>query len=79
MKCIEDIFYLLFSAESDQKKSVCIFSCECPFNSQSVLRVLFAIMIVHISMYSCIYGYDAHVLVMSTPKNIKSRKQEQSL
>ena len=31
MKCIENIFYLLFSAESDQK-NICIFSCECPFN-----------------------------------------------
>ena len=31
MKCIENIFYLLFSAESDQK-NMCIFSCECTFN-----------------------------------------------
>jgi len=31
MKCIENIFYLLFSAES-VKKYVCICSCECPFN-----------------------------------------------
>ena len=31
MKCIENILYLLFSAESDQK-SMCIFSCERPLN-----------------------------------------------
>jgi len=32
MKCIEYIFYLIFSTESNQKKNVCIFSCECPLN-----------------------------------------------
>ena len=30
MKCFENIFYLLLSAESDQK-NMCTFSCECPF------------------------------------------------
>ena len=34
MKCIENIFYLLFYAESDQK-NMCIFSCECPFKSDN--------------------------------------------
>ena len=31
MKCIENIFYLLFTADSDQK-DMYSFSCECPFN-----------------------------------------------
>ena len=31
MKCTKNIFYLLFSVDSDQK-NMYIFSCECPFN-----------------------------------------------
>jgi len=32
MKCIDNIFYLIFSTESNEK-NMCILSYECPFNS----------------------------------------------
>ena len=34
MKCIEDILYLLFSAESDQKKHVHFFRASVPLNTK---------------------------------------------
>jgi len=38
MKCIENIFYLIFSTESNQK-NMCIFSGECPFNVYIIGRI----------------------------------------
>jgi len=35
IKSIENIFYLIFSTESNQK-NISIFSCECPFNLPDV-------------------------------------------
>ena len=36
MKCFENTFYLLFSADSDQTKACAFFSCECPFNTYGI-------------------------------------------
>jgi len=48
-KCIENIFYLIFSTDSNQQ-SMCIFSCGYPFNVSNV------------HFYSAIYSRDSEAL-----------------